>query len=117
VLKCWKQEGDQTRFAKFTANDSAWGNDNYNRSVNDIFTYKGDYLCIREISLQYSMPEKLFKKNILKGVTFTLSGNNLYYFTQVKGISPEMGTASTYGDGYNNYPPVRRVSFGAKLVF
>ena len=117
VLKAWKKPGDDTKYARFYANDSNWGNDNYNRKAASTFTYKGDYLCLREITLQYSMPSKLFKKVGLKGVTFTLSGNNLYYFTEVKGISPEAGTSSTYEEAYNNYPPIRRVSLGVRLVF
>lgn len=120
VLKCWKQEGDKTRFAKFTANDSAWGNDNFNRAQTgsfSVFTYKGDYLCLREVSLRYVLPEKLLRKTSVKGLELSLSGNNLYYLTAVKGISPEIGTSSTYSSSYNNYPPIRRISAGAKLTF
>ena len=121
VLKAWKKPGDKTKYAKFYANDSNWGNDNYNRSPTNTFTYKGDYLCLREITLQYSLPSKLFTKVGLKGVTLTVSGNNLCYFTEVKGISPETGASTTYegsGDNaYYNYPPIRRFSFGVRLIF
>lgn len=123
VLKCWKQPGDKTKYAKFWANDSNWGNDNYNRRATNTFTYKGDYLCIREITLQYSLPKQLLSKVGLKGVTLTVSGNNLHYFTEAKGISPEMGASTTYeGDEtkdnvYYNYPPIRRISFGVRLTF
>ena len=117
VLKCWKKPGDDTRFAKFWANDSNWGNDNYNRDRNNNFTYKGDYLCIREITLQYSLPKKLFTKVGVKGVTLTVSGNNLHYFTEVQGISPERGSDTTYDADYYNYPPIRRLSFGVRLIF
>lgn len=117
VLKAWKKPGDKTKYAKFNANDSAWGNDNYNRRPSNVFTYKGDYLCLREVTLQYRLDEKLLKKSRINSITFTLSGNNLYYFTQVKGISPEMGSSSSYDGSYNNYPPVRRVSFGVRLTF
>lgn len=85
MLKAWKKPGDKTKYAKFYANDSNWGNDNYNRRATNTFTYKGDYLCLREITLQYSLPSKLFTKVGLKGVTLTVSGNNLCYFTEVKG--------------------------------
>lgn len=118
VLKAWKKPGDRTKYAKFWANDSNWGNNNYNRAPTNVFTYKGDYLCIREITLQYALPARLFTKVGLKGVTFTLSGNNLHYFTETQGISPEQGSATTYdGDVFYNYPPIRRISFGIKLTF
>jgi TonB-linked SusC/RagA family outer membrane protein len=118
VKNTWKQEGDNTRLAKFNANDSGAGNDNYNRR-SDVFNYKGDYLCIREVTIQYDFPKKLLNKINMKGLTLTLSGNNLYYFTAVKGISPEAGTGSTYSDDatYYNYPPIRRISLGARITF
>lgn len=116
VKDCWKKEGDNTKYARFTANDPDDGNANFSRT-SDVFNYKGDYLCIREISIQYSMPRQLVHKVGMQDVTFTLAGNNLYYFTAVKGVSPEVGTSSTYGSTYYNYPPVRKVSIGVKVTF
>ena len=105
-----------TKYARFTANDPDDGNANFSRT-SDVFNYKGDYLCIREISIQYSMPRQLIHKLGMQDVTFTLAGNNLHYFTAVKGVSPEVGTSSTYGSSYYNYPPVRKVSIGVKVTF
>ena len=116
VRDCWKKPGDVTRYAKFWANDSGAGQDNFNRMSN-IFTYRGDYLCIRELSVQYSIPKAVCDKIRSKGISVTLAGNNLYYLTAVKGISPEIGTASTYSESYNNYPPVRKITLGVKLGF
>lgn len=116
VEKCWKQPGDVTRYAKFWANDSGTGQGNFNR-VSNVFTYKGDYLCIRDIALSYRFPKKWMQKISIENLQLTLSGSNLYYFTAVKGISPEIGTASTYNSSYSNYPPVRRLSVAAKVTF
>ncbi len=116
VLNCWQKPGDKTKYAKYWANDSNWGNRNFTRRSN-VFTYKGDYLCIREVTLQYTIPSRLTERIGLHGATFTLGGNNLYYFTAAKGISPERGTASTYNADYYNYPPIRRISFGVRLTF
>ena len=115
MLKCWQKEGDVTRYAKFWANDSGSGQDNFNRPSN-IFTYKGNYLCIRDITLSYNFPKKLCSKLRMQGLRLSVSGNNLHYFTAVKGISPEQGTADTY-DGYSMYPPTRRISLGLKVTF
>ena len=57
------------------------------------------------------------QKISIENLQLTLSGSNLYYFTAVKGISPEIGTASTYNSSYSNYPPVRRLSVAAKVTF
>jgi len=116
VKKTWKQPGDNTKYARFTANDPDDGNANFSRTSN-VFNYKGDYLCIREVSLQYKIASNLTSKWGIYGITFTSSGDNLYYFTAVKGINPEVGTSSTYNSSYYNYPPIRRYAIGAKIIF
>lgn len=116
VKKCWTKPGDETIYARFTSNDPDDGNKNFSRTSN-IFNYKGDYLCIREVSLQYNIKPEYLKKFGMYGLTFILSGNNLYYFTKVKGISPEVGASTTYSSSYFNYPPIRRLAIGAKITF
>ncbi len=117
VKKTWSGEGDNTRYARFTANDPDVGNSNFSRT-SDVFNYKGDYLCIREVTLQYRVPEAVFGRLGIKDLQLTLSGNNLHYFSAVQGmgISPEVGASTTYNASYYNYPPIRRFSFGAKIT-
>jgi TonB-linked SusC/RagA family outer membrane protein len=116
VKKCWTQPGDNTKYARFTANDPDNGNANFSRTSN-IFNYKGDYLCIREISLQYNIPAVIIKRLGMYNMAVTLSGNNLHYFTAVKGVSPETGASTTYSDSYYNYPPVRKYAISIKATF
>ena len=116
VKKTWQKPGDKTKYARFSGNDSDDTNRNF-RTVSNVFTTKADYLCLREISLQYNVPAEKLKKLGIYGLAVTLSGNNLHYFTKVKGISPETGTASTYSSSYFSYPPIRRFSLGVKLTF
>ncbi|WP_270087834.1 SusC/RagA family TonB-linked outer membrane protein [Sphingobacterium sp. SYP-B4668] len=113
----WKAEGDQTKYARIVGDDANVGNRNYTRK-SDVFNYKGDYLCLRDFSLQYQVPKRWISKAGVEGLTLTASGNNLYYFTAVKsGISPEIGTGSTFDANYNSYPPIRKFSFGVKATF
>ncbi len=116
VKETWKQPGDDTKYARFTANDPDDGNANFSRTSN-IFNYKGDYLCIREVSLQYTVPSVKLTKFGIQNLAITLSGNNLHYFTQVQGVSPEVGASTTYNASYYNYPPIRRYSVGVKVTF
>lgn len=116
VKQTWKQPGDKTKYARFTANDPDDGNSNFSRTSN-IFNYKGDYLCIREITLQYTVPTKIISKLGMQHVALTLSGNNLHYFTAVKGVSPEVGASTTYNSSYYNYPPIRKYAIGVKVTF
>lgn len=123
VKQCWSQPGDKTKYARFTANDPDWGNRNFSR-MSDVFVEKGDYLCIRDISLSYKLPVRWTSRLGMKDVTLTVSGNTLYYWTAVHGVSPEAATtgglynsASTYATGFSPYPPARKILFSAKFTF
>lgn len=119
ILDCWDPESGQSigdaKYARFSGNDSDDLNKNF-RPASNVFTTKGDYLCIRDISLQYSIPAARLKRIGLYGLTFTVTGNNLHYFTAVHGISPETGTSNAYSNSFYPYPPIRKVSFGIKLT-
>ncbi|WP_286846700.1 MULTISPECIES: SusC/RagA family TonB-linked outer membrane protein [unclassified Proteiniphilum] len=123
VKTAWKKPGDNTKYARFTANDPDWGNRNYGRT-SDIFTEKGDYLALRDVVFSYDLSSKLIRSFGMQNLTLSLSGNTLMYFTAVKGVSPEAVTtgglysyADTYSKNYNPYPPARKILFGLKAVF
>lgn len=69
ILKCWNVGDDpsKAKYARFSGNDSDELNKNF-RDNSDVFTQKADYLCIREISLQYALPQALLAKIGLKGL-------------------------------------------------
>ena len=117
MTDAWSPGDDPTKkkYAIWGYSNSG-ANNNY-RENSDIFVQKADYLCIREVSLSYSMPKKVIGKLPMQNVVFTIQGNNLHYFTEVIGLSPEMGAASTYGSGYNPYPPIRKYSLSVKVSF
>ena len=118
ILKCWNVGDDPTtaKYARYSGNDS----DNLNKNFRDnsnVFVQKADFLCLREVSLAYSLPSKILQKSKIDGVTFTLAGNNLHYFTDVIGISPELGASSTYSASFYTYPPIRKISLSCRIIF
>lgn len=115
LFDAWEKPGDKTNLAAFHPNDNQLSK-NYDRE-SDVFTYKADYLAVREISVSYDVTSQLVNRLGLNKVTFYSSVNNLHYFTAVKGITPERGTANTRSQnpGTQGYPMVRRVTFGAKI--
>lgn len=126
ALDTWRQPGDKTKYARLTPNDADGGNRNYSRASN-INVQKGDYLCLRDITLSYDLPARWIKKLGMGKLTLTVSGNTLCYWTAVKGISPESGSVgtgtgmytstNTSGTSFNLYPPTRKVLFGIKATF
>lgn len=76
---------------------------------------KGDYIALRELTLNYQFtPEMLTKafNNKVKGISLFVTGSNLVYFTKYSGTFPEVG-------GFDNgrYPLPRRLTLGAQLTF
>lgn len=84
---CWQKPGDNTKLARLSANDADGGNKNYSR-ISDISVQKGDYLCLRDVTLSYSFPKRWIGKLGLGNLTVSVSGNTLVYWTKVKGVSP-----------------------------
>ena len=115
VLDTWSPQNPDAKYARFYSGGESVSANFKNDS--DVFAFKGDYLCIRELSLAWDLPKKFVSKLGMQGASITLAGNNLHYFTAVPGVSPEVGTMSTNAAGYNNYPPIRRISLGIKVIF
>ncbi len=112
----WSESNPNAKYARFVANDPNYSA-NFSRT-SDVFTYKADYLCIREVSLLYTLKTPMLSRGGVKSITFSVSGNNLYFFTALPGaLSPEKGASTTYSSSYYCYPPVRKISFGAKFYF
>ncbi|MFQ7387246.1 MAG: SusC/RagA family TonB-linked outer membrane protein [Alistipes sp.] len=84
---CWQKPGDNTKLARLSANDADGGNKNYSR-ISDINVQKGDYLCLRDVTLSYSFPKRWIGKLGLGNLTVSVSGNTLCYWTGVRVFRP-----------------------------
>jgi TonB-linked SusC/RagA family outer membrane protein len=117
VKDCWSPDNTDGQYARLTANDPGDGSKNFGRR-HDGFNFKGDYLCIRELSISYDVPTRIIRKLGMEKLNVYLSGNNLHYFTELIGTSPEAGASTTYNSSnYFNYPPIRRYSVGIRATF
>ncbi len=68
------------------------------------------FIAIRNVSLTYNLPESLFKKLPIKGVSIYLRGNNLKYFTKfTQSFSPE--------SDYGVFPVTKIWTTGLNLTF
>lgn len=130
VYDCWTHPGDTSaKYARFFPNDPDFGNRNFSR-ISNFNVEKGDYLCLRDVSIFYDLPEKWTRKIGIKKITLGVTGNTLFYWTGVSGsINPEtgMGTGSSdsmytsvsTGANANSSiaPPTRKVLFNVKITF
>lgn len=87
------------------------GKRNYARS-SSMFTFNGNYLALRELSLAYRLPSQLIKKAGMNDVSFSITGQNLGYLTEAEHMhSPE----SSSNNG--GYPLPRTIIFGVNVSF
>lgn len=90
-------------------------------SVNNVrgYNYPSDasYTRIKDVTLSFTMPQKMLDKVRLAGLTIYVSGRNLYTFTNWVGWDPEFDYSFRgSGDWTNNYPQVRSVVAGINLT-
>jgi TonB-linked SusC/RagA family outer membrane protein len=93
-------------------------NDNYRTS--DLFVESGNYVALKNATLGYTLPASWAKKATLKSVRLYASGQNIFFITNYKGYTPELGYTNgnlQRGVDVAQYPTVRTITFGitAKL--
>jgi TonB-linked SusC/RagA family outer membrane protein len=124
----WRKPGDDATTARFFPNDADYGNRNYSRASNWNIE-RADYLCLRDASVFYDLPDRWANFLHMKKFTVGITGNTLWYFTRVSGaISPETGISTNSGSNMysstnnagasgNLVPSTRKVLFNIKLTF
>ncbi len=129
VRNSWSENNTETSIPKFYWADqnakknitrSNNGTTNLNNN-NSTFYEKGDYLCLREVTLSYKFPKNLINKVFLTDASVYVTGQNLFYITGYDGTSPEpvMDIQANGRGGIDNgrYPTPRTVLFGLQLSF
>lgn len=129
VYDCWTSPNDtDAKYARFFPNDADFGNRNFSRA-SDFNVERADYLCLRDVSVYYDLPQKWMDKIRVKKITVGVTGNTLAYWTKVSGgVSPETGMGTGSGDSMytsvnnassngNIAPPARKILFNIKITF
>ena len=66
-------------------------NGNYQRPTSR-WVEDGSFLRLKNVTIGYSIPQKLLsKQRVIRGVRFSLSGQNLLTLTSYTGMDPEVG--------------------------
>ena len=86
--------------------------------------YDASTIRLQEVSFGYNIPKKTLQNTAFSGISFTVSGNNLYYraINTPKGANFDPNTSGTgVGNGigfdFLNGPSARRYGFSVKLTF
>jgi TonB-linked SusC/RagA family outer membrane protein len=69
-------------------------------TVSEQFIVDGSWTKLREVSLSYALPQKLISKAKLSNASLSLSGRNLFIWSPLKYVDPEVNlTGSSKGRG------------------
>ncbi|ADB42593.1 SusC/RagA family TonB-linked outer membrane protein [Spirosoma linguale] len=105
----WEKPGDIATHPKYVIG----GNKNAQRPSSR-FLENGNYLRLRNISLNYDLPKALASKAHLGSVRLTASGDNLFTVTKFSGIDPDVAETGEVG---TKYPFSKKFVFGVQLSF
>ncbi len=79
-------------------------------STNDFWLMNANYLRIKNVTLGYTLPQKVLSALKLKTIRIYADFQNLYVFTKYKGIDPELSDV-------NPYPQALSTTFGVNVSF
>lgn len=128
--QAWSPTNTDTDIPKvYYADQVAGSKQNYTRANNgnavlngnnSRFYEKGDYLCLREVTLSYDLPKGLLQKSkFFNNARIYVTGSNLLYITKFSGPSPEPPVSGTTITGIysGTYPTPRTFIMGLHVGF
>ena len=116
VLKSWTEANKDSRIPRLDGDTSV------GQTAVSNYLISSDYLSINNITLGYTLPERLASTIKLSGVRVYVAGDNLAVKSARKGMDPRysMGLGSlTSGSGLNSgsYSAMRTITAGVTLTF
>lgn len=114
IGKVWSKSNPDGYYPPYTkANEPI---NDYNYQASTWSASDGAYLRLKNVSLGYSLPEKLFEgRKDVSGCRFYLSGSDLWEYSRIlDGWDPE---AKSSPSTTSRYPFLRSFTFGVNLTF
>lgn len=106
--KSWRQPGDIVSIPRIDIG----GAFSLARTADELID--ASYFAIKNITLGYSLPSKWMRQIGSQGIRVTLTADNLYVFTALKGMDPQYNFSG--GTGFS-YTPSRTISLGLDFKF
>jgi len=110
VKDSWTPENPNAKFPTYMNQDQQLKK-NYDRYSN-MFWVSSNYLCFRELTLSYAVPQKLLKRAKIEGLTLMATGQNLGYISNKMLKLPERT-----GEQDGAYTIPTQMVFSANLTF
>jgi len=108
ILNAWTPENTNTNVPRLDALDQ------YSNSTSDRWLTSSNYLSLNNITLGYTLSDKLTRQLHLQGVRVYGSAENVALWSARKGFDPRQGYTSTDGATYSG---IRCISGGIRVSF
>ncbi len=120
-LDFWTPTNTDARWPRLTDITDASNQNNY-RMGSDIYHFNGRYLRLKNLTIGYTLPQRITKKIGMSKLRVYFSGENLLTFSDISFLDPE---ASEYGNNMNAegansgrmYPNLRYLGMGLDITF
>lgn len=117
IWDSWTPENPNAKYPRYVWADQL-GTNNYVRT-SEFWVTKGNYLALRELQLSYTLPKNICQKFYCQGLTVSVTGQNLGYWTSSSCAIPDRiqytnGNTGGYG---GTYALPRTVLFGLNITF
>lgn len=106
--KSWQQPGDITSIPRIDVGGA------FTTTRTDDELIDASYFAIKNITLGYSLPSRWINTIGIESLRATLTADNIYIFTAMKGMDPQYNFSG--GTGYT-YTPSRTLSLGLDFRF
>ncbi|MFZ9503923.1 MAG: TonB-dependent receptor, partial [Cyclobacteriaceae bacterium] len=102
-----------------SANEPRPSNGGVNYEPSSRYIYDGSFVRIRNITLGYTLPDKLIQRAKMKSARVYLRANNLLTLSKFTGYTPEIvnGNPILNGIDFATYPVPRIFSAGLNVTF
>lgn len=107
-MKSWKNPGDIVSIPRIDAE----GAFSVTRTADELID--ASYFAIKNVTLGYNLPTRWLKAINSQGVRVSLTADNLFVFTALKGMDPQYNFSG--GTGYS-YTPAKTISVGLDFKF
>lgn len=100
-----------------------FANDNSNNEVSTRYLEDGSFLRLNNATLAYTLNPKGVFGDLINGIRFSLTGQNLFVISDYSGFDPEVNTGDdidgiqTFGIDRFTYPTPRTFLFGLNVSF
>ena len=120
LYKLYYVDGGTDIYKAANANRTLWNPTDVTRKLtHSYFIEDGSFLRCNDITIGYTLPEKVTKQWGISKARFYVSATNLFILTSYSGYDPEVDiqTGLTPCVDYNRYPRNRSFIFGTNITF